>query len=588
MRWLTYVFPVVTLLFILLFYSGCPDPAEAVLAPCRKKSFGRRDALVLSGIVLVYSLVAFTILGDTEAPQSFYHFRPGEEVILDLGEEKTVGSITGYMGLNTGKYTIESSVDGASWRQASVLEQGTASLFKWEKPEFTVDTEAAVRYIRFRASADLYLGEVAVRDENGILLTPVDGPAELFDEQELVPDYPYYLNSSYFDEIYHARTALEHIEGIYPYEVSHPPLGKLIIALGIKLFGMTPFGWRFSGTLFGVLMLPVLYVFLKRMFGSIAVPACGTAIFAFDFMHFTQTRIATIDTYGVFFMLLMYLFMYLYVSGGKLKHLALSGVFFGIGAACKWTCIYAGAGLAVIWLIYRIERLKEGEGVWALLKNCLFCVVFFVLIPCIIYYLSYFAYGTALGMSAPEMFFDKRYAKVVLDNQEFMFTYHRGVHSEHPYSSRWYMWLLDIRPILYYQQSFTDGTRSSFGAFVNPALCWSGLVAVFGLLYLAIWRRDKLSGFIVIAYLAQLVPWMVIGRVTFEYHYFQSSVFLVFALCRVFSLMRENTEHWRLSVYGFTGLCLALFVMFYPVLSGLPVNSTLATHLLKWLPTWPF
>ncbi len=34
------------------------------------------------------------------------------------------------------------------------------------------------------------------------------------------------MNSSYFDEIYHARTALEHIENVYPYEITHPPLGK--------------------------------------------------------------------------------------------------------------------------------------------------------------------------------------------------------------------------------------------------------------------------------------------------------------------------------------------------------------------------
>ena len=62
-----------------------------------------------------------------------------------------------------------------------------------------------------------------------------------------MPEYQSYLNSTYFDEIYHARTACENIEGVYPYEISHPPLGKLIIAIGIELFGMTPFGWRFSG-----------------------------------------------------------------------------------------------------------------------------------------------------------------------------------------------------------------------------------------------------------------------------------------------------------------------------------------------------
>lgn len=78
----------------------------------------------------------------------------------------------------------------------------------------------------------------------------------LFDEQETVPEKTTYYDSAYFDEIYHPRTAWEHIRGIEPYEISHPPLGKLIMGVGIRLFGMTPFGWRFMGTLFGVGMLP--------------------------------------------------------------------------------------------------------------------------------------------------------------------------------------------------------------------------------------------------------------------------------------------------------------------------------------------
>ena len=100
---------------------------------------------------------------------------------------------------------------------------------------------------------------------------------------------------------------------------------------------MTPFGWRFSGTMFGVLMLPVTYLFLKKLFGGCAVPALGTAVFAADFMHFVQTRIATIDTYGVFFLLLMYYFMYVWLSEDRGWALALSGVCFGLGAASKWT-----------------------------------------------------------------------------------------------------------------------------------------------------------------------------------------------------------------------------------------------------------
>ena len=58
-----------------------------------------------------------------------------------------------------------------------------------------------------------------------------------------------------------------------------------------------------------------------------------------DAMHFTQTRIATIDTYSVFFILLMYLFMWRFVSGGRWRYLALSGVFFGLGAVIILLCL---------------------------------------------------------------------------------------------------------------------------------------------------------------------------------------------------------------------------------------------------------
>ena len=115
-----------------------------------------------------------------------------------------------------------------------------------------------------------------------------------------------------------------------------------------------------------------------------------------------------------------------------------------------------------------------------------------------------------------------------------------------------------------------------------------GLLAVIGCGILAIKDRDSRAAFIVIGYLAQLLPWVFITRTTFEYHYFPSSVFLVLALARMFRLMKDNTKGWKFNVYGLTGLACALFVVFYPVLSGLRVNAQLASNLLKWLPSWPF
>ena len=580
---LTYVFPILILLFIGLFFFGCPSPASAVLEDRPKSAFRRADALALGIITLVYTAVAFTGLGDTDAPQSFHKFQSGESAVIDLGQVRDIDSITVYSGLNTGSYRIEASDDGESWFELTSFEQNYVALFKWNEVELDALSTGAARYLRFTAAGDVWLGELAIRCGGELAGSSSDAP-ELFDEQDVVPEYQHYTNSTYFDEIYYARTALENLEGIYPYEISHPPLGKLIVSIGIALFGMTPFGWRFSGTLIGVLMLPVMYALLKRMFSSVRICACATAIFAFDFMHFTQTRIATIDSYSVFFILLMYLFMYMYITDGRRRCLALSGLFFGIGAACKWTCFYAGAGLALIWLIHWIRNFE----LKAFLKNCAFCVVFFVIVPAMIYYMSYYPYGRALGLDGVGMYFSSDYAKLVLDNQEFMFSYHSGVHSEHPYSSRWWQWVIDERPILYYLKYFDDGTRSSFGAFLNPVLCWAGLIAMALCAVFAVKRRDKLSQFIVIGYLAQLLPWVFITRTTFEYHYFPSSVFLVLAIARIFSLMEDNTKGWKFNVYGLTGLSCALFIAFYPVLSGVSVNTQLATSLLKWLPSWPF
>jgi len=580
---LTYVFPILILLFIGLFFFGCPSPASAVIENAPKSAFRRRDAIALGVITAVYAVTAFIGLGDTDAPQSFHDFHSGESVTVDLGQVRDIDSIMLYSGLNTGSYRIELSDDGNNFSDAGSFEQNYVALFKWNDFELDASQELSARYIRLTASGDVRLGELAVRSGGELFGQCADAP-ELFDEQNTVPEYQSYLNSTYFDEIYHARTAYENIEGVYPYEVSHPPLGKLIISIGIELFGMTPFGWRFSGVLFGVLMLPVLYTLLKRMFGSTDICACATAIFAFDFMHFAQTRLATIDTYAVFFILLMYLFMYMYITGGRKHDLALSGLFFGIGTACKWTCFYAGAGLAVIWLIRWLRNFE----VKAFFRNCAFCVVFFVIVPAAIYYMSYYPYGQASGMNGVGMYFTSDYANLVLDNQKFMFSYHSGVHTEHPYSSRWWQWVIDERPILYYLKYFEDGTRSSFGAFLNPVLCWAGLIAMAMCTVFAIKRRDDVSLFIVIGYLAQLLPWVFITRTTFEYHYFPSSVFLVLALARMFRLMKDNTKGWKFNVCGLTGLACALFVVFYPVLSGARVNAQLASNLLKWLPSWPF
>lgn len=623
--------------------DGAPLPSPRFTFVSPRVPLTRQDRRLCLILTLTYAATAFFHLGSFRAPQSTLDFKQTGTVEFELSQVCYITSLRYFPSLGTGAYNVEISSDGSHWSTlwarkddpddpdkvtgyywadaegyspSYALPQGYNDLFKWKT--ITFDNPQNVKYVRMtpRAERDtLQLAELAFysdtgesRDPQGLLsISPaspenrdsedilVTGADPLFDERDTVPAQSNWYNSAYFDEIYHPRTALEHIENFHPYETTHPPLGKLIIGLGIRLFGMTPFGWRFMGTLFGVLMLPILYVFLKNFFGKSLIAVCGVILFATDFMHLTQTRIATIDTYAVFFILGAYFFLYRWLSlprqatvkQGALP-LFLSGLLFGIGAASKWTVLYAGAGMAVLYLLNLIFRWRDWkeEGAppywpWAG-KTILLSVLFFVVIPVCIYTASYYPYALDRGDTSLKAIID-----VMLANQKHMFTYHQGVTTPHPYQSKWWMWLLDARPILYYM-SDGAGTNTRFAAFLNPLLCWGGLLALF-LVARRLWqKRDGKALFILIGYLSQLVPWIPISRPTFNYHYFPAVPFLVFALCYLFYDLSElRPSKWRRWVLGLTGGSAALYVAFYPVLVGLTIPTWYSTAL-RWFPSWPF
>ena len=95
--------------------------------------------------------------------------------------------------------------------------------------------------------------------------------------------------------------------------------------------------------------------------------------------------------------------------------------------------------------------------------------------------------------------------------------------------------------------------------------------------------------FILVGYLSQLVPWMLIGRTTFAYHYFPSVIFLVLAICYVFNdLLERRAKYARPAVYGLTGTAVVLYAAFYPVLVGIMVPTWYTDSFIRWLPSWPF
>ena len=605
---LTIIFPIAAIAFILLVFSEyIPLMRQPLKIPEDSRRMRGKDRALCVLITALYALSAFLGLGDTEGIESFCKYQgSGEYALVEFSEPVRISAVRCFHGLYMGKYNLEFSADGVTYQTVALIEQGHADIFKWKSAELSEGWDRPVRFLRLTAGGQLWMGELAVYDDFGRLIDTgamviPKGCAALFDEQEKVPAADSFMNSTYFDEIYHARTAYEHVVNVYPYEISHPPLGKLILSVGIRLFGLTPFGWRCMGTLFGVLMLPAMYLFLKKMFGGTLVPACGTALLASDFMHFAQTRIATIDTYEVLFILLMYGCFWGFWRADRTRRrswlppLAFSGVCFGLGAASKWTGFYAGGGLAVLWLIDRIDRgihmTRGGKGReffdetvelvgWSLL--------FFVLVPAAIYYVSYWPYGTSQGMHGLGMLTSKKYLDTVLSNQKYMFNYHSHVTATHPYSSVWWQWVLDIRPILYYLETFPDGSERSIAAWLNPMLCWGGLLAMLCMLWRAVFRHDKTALFILVGYLAQLLPWVFVTRVVFEYHYFPSTVFLVLALGHVFRGFSLHHPRPRRVVLSFTIVSVVLFAAFYPALSGARVPRTYDLKFLKWLGTWPF
>lgn len=467
----------------------------------------RIDALIALVITAAYALVGFSNLGDTMAPQSFYRLTAESPTLtIDLGESRTLGGIFYYTGSfhdvygNYKGYDLELSDDGSTFHPYGILEQTHANTFHWVDRTFSEDdlTEygiPAARYIRLTAHTfPMELGELCILDENGAPLdptafktSPVDAGGKLFDEQSLKPDESTYKNSMYFDEIYHARTAREFLNDEKVYENTHPPLGKSIISIGIALFGMTPFGWRFMGVLFGVLMLPFCYVLIKNMFGKTWLAACGTLIFAFDFMHYVQTRIATIDTYGLFFTILMYFFMYRFLAAGydapartRLVPLALCGVSFGLGIASKWTCFYAAAGLVVLYVIGAVcegkrlaaeGRAREFAKKFAAVIGV--SVLFFVVVGFGIYALSYIPFARGNGR---EFSFATIWA-----NQTSMFDYHSKLVATHSYQSSWWQWLVDGRPILYFRK-YRGSDTAGFASFNSPLVAWAGLLAMIALI----------------------------------------------------------------------------------------------------------
>ena len=580
----------------------------------------RIDYLLMVLLTVFYALFGFYRLGSASVPESgFYIEKPGESVVLDLGEVSCVRQLYVYTGWIDRRFDdmevlrdlyIDYSVDGETWEMIAepfVLD----TVFTWHVfRNFPED----FRYVRLTCDdGRFYINEAAFFGETdserfSVLKVESTNPTaqNLIDEPEKVTyDFTWY-ETTYFDEIYHPRTAFEFITHRYPYENTHPPLGKAIIACGMLLFGVNPFGWRFFGTLCGVLMVPLVYIMGKKMLKKTSLAFFVAFVFSFDFMHLAQTRLATIDSYTSFFVMGMYLFMFLYLeknfyeTGVKktLLPLLASGVCFGLGAATKWQGIYAGLGLAFLfffslsrrYLEYRralrqpsmpvTERIIKNFKPMAIKTICA-GFGFFVLIPAVIYFLAYI----------PAMCSETTGLSFFFTNQSSMYNYHANLEATHPYGSAWWQWVLDYKPLYAYTANrdfIPEGTSMGITTFGNPAIWWLTIPVLIWSLKTLIGNRNKLDlGLLtaVTGFFSLYIPWIFVTRTAFIYHFFPCVVFVVLMLG--FYFKHKQAKEKALPGWGWVYMALVfiLFLLFYPVLTGMEISTDYALWL-RWLPGW--
>ena len=534
----------------------------------------KKDYLCMGTLMLIFTILVFFRLGNTYAPESYYETTAdNRDVIIDFGDYLDVSTMKVFLG-NLDNRTVSVSVFNEVTGEWEIIngEAQITSVFQWNE----IPIHYYTRYLGF-----VFLDESAVLNEfvflgsDGNIITPIntsDYP-ELFDEQDMFPETVTYLCGTMFDEIYHGRTGYEFLHGLQTYETTHPHFGKILISIGIALFGMNPFGWRVMSALFGIFIIGIMYLFAKKLFGNTFLATATTGLFTFDFMHYTLSRISTIDIFAAFFILLMYYFMYEYMvknhsfdyskmklSKDYLLPLAFCGISMAFGIATKWTGVYAGLGLAVLFFWYTLTHFpgKQTIGLFG------FCCIFFLLIPMLVYTLSFI----------PVVGYDNSgLIKRTIDGSLSMFRYHSQLVAEHYYSSPFYEWPVIWMPLLYANDAVNSTHVSAVSCMGNPAVWWPGIICSLFVLYRWVFKKEKKAGFLFIAYAAQYIPWMSIGRITFIYHYFPAILFVILMIGYTMQYLMEHFKYGKRTITVYLGIVLVVFLIFFPVISGIPVST---------------
>lgn len=407
-----------------------------------------------------------------------------------------------------------------------------------------------------------------------------------------------------FDEVYYAKDACWYVLsspstcGITE-EITlvHPPLGKWLLALGVRLFGYDSFGWRIAAAVAGTLTVMLLFLLARKLLDSTPAAALTSGLLAIDLLHFVESRIAMLDIFVPLFGLAALLFIvydrdwpHRHASGGStskplLQHpwRVAAGLAGGGAVAAKWSggfFVVLVLVLCVGWQLARRGDADEREPDSKLRRQVPSILLALVLVPLVVYCSTYIG---RLDEPIP------RYPTVEEDcpweqgawlhnlahHQLCMLNFHRTLESGHSYESPAWSWIALKRPVAYYFETAPNGDYEHVFASGSPFAWWSSVAALVLVAVAWLRRRGWQEGVILGGLVFTYTPWLIADMASdrsavFIFYLLPSVPFMCLAVGYVASRLGRSWEA-KATIVLFTAAALWFFVFYYPLLAKVPI-----------------
>jgi len=420
--------------------------------------------------------------------------------------------------------------------------------------------------------------------------------------------------------------------------VVQPPVGKLLIAVGEWIYGLTSLGWRLAPAIFGTLAILVMCRVARRLTRSTLLGCVAGLLLSLDGLEFVLSRTGILDIFLMFFVLASFgcLVVDRDVSRLKLAEAVIlhpsdragprlgirkwriaAGILIGLACATKqygaWY-ILAFVGLCLAWDIgaRRTAGLRDYVR-GALVRDGKWLPVTFGVIPLVTYI------ATWSGWLITSTGYDRNYAQLngvntpIIAPLYSLFQYHKemlqfglGLSARHPYMSQPWDWFVISRPVAFFWTSYTDAAglhvakTGTTGPYVqevlaigNPAIWWVSIPAMIFCLGWWLTRRDWRAGAALLGVAAGWATWLpFVSRTKFYYYALEFEPFMIICIVLCLGLIigpataRLPRRAIGTALAGtYVLAALILFWYFYPVLAGkiIPYPDWLS-HM--WYPGW--